>query len=136
MAQSQEYLGLLERSGMPTQEWWTQAWTAYNQMYQALTAELNSAEVSNHASRPLISIIPSGNFACELSSRDDVLKCVAFGTIRTELFIEVVWQNITGAQDRRVKIEPFEVSENQLLLDVSGFVFSVRYYESPELVRS
>lgn len=126
---------LLEQSGMPNSEWWDRARAAYDELCKTLTADSYSVKHGNHANMPVILFFRMGNFACELSSRDEVLKCLAFGTIRKELFLEVVWQRIMEAQANGLKIDPFEVSERQILLDLSGFLFCVRYLESSDLVR-
>lgn len=130
-----DLLSLLAQSGMPNSEWWEGARAAYDKLCKTLTADPYQVEHGNHANRPAILIFPTGNFACELSSRNEVLKCLAFGTIRKELFLEVAWQRIVEAQASGLKIDPFEISERQLLLDVSGFLFCVRYLESSDLVR-
>jgi hypothetical protein len=136
MATSQQLSSLLEQSGMPNSEWWDQAWSAYREVSQMLTEDVNTAEDSNRASRPMIVILPTGNLACQLSSRNELLKCVAFGTVRSDLFVEVAWQNITGAQDKGSKVRAYEVSERRIVLEISGFMFGLHYIESPELVRS
>lgn len=136
MASSQQLTGLLEQSGMPNRKWWDGVESAYNDMCQILTEDINTEELSNRASRPMIVILPTGNHACKLGSRDELLRCVAFGTIRADLFVEVAWQNIIRAQDKGLKVKVYEVSERRLLLSLSGFIFSLSYIECPELVRS
>lgn len=136
MAMSQQLSSFLEQSGMPNREWWDQAWSAYSDISHMLSEDVNMAVDSNRASRPMIVILPAGNFACQLSSRKEPLKCVAFGTIRSDLFVEVAWQNITGAQDRGSRVRAYEVSERRIILKISGFMFILHYMESPELVRS
>ena len=135
MQVSADLLSLLEHSGVPTSDWWDRANAAYDDLCKTLTADINAVEHGNHAYQPSISIFPVGNFACELSSQDEVLKCLAFGTIRKELFVEVAWQRIMEAQASGLKIDPFEISEKQLILGLSGLLFCVRYLESPDLVR-
>jgi hypothetical protein len=136
MATSQQLSSLLEQTGMPTRDWWDQAWSAYHDVCQMLTEDVNAAEDSKRASRPMIVILPTGNFACQLNSRKELLRCVVFGTVRADLFVEVVWQNITGAQGKGSKVKAYEVSERRVLLEISGYMFSLHYIESPELVRS
>jgi hypothetical protein len=126
---------LLEHSGMPNSEWWHLARAAYDELCNTLTGDSYPVEHGNHANRPAISVFPTGNFACELSSRDEVLECLAFGTIRKELFLEVAWQKLTEAQANGLKIDTFEISERQILLDLSGFLFCVRYLEGSDFVR-
>lgn len=136
MATSQLLLSFLEQSGMPTCEWWNQAESAYHDFCQILTGDMSIAEHSNRSSRPMIVILPTANFACRLSSRNEILKCVAFGTVRSDLFVELVWQHIAGASNNGSKIKAYEVSERRILLDFSGFMFSLHYIESTELVKS
>jgi hypothetical protein len=136
MANSQQLTRLLDRSGMSNREWYNEVESAYHDMCQILTEDINTEERSNRTSRPLIVILPTGNYACKLSSRNELLRCVAFGTVRADLFAEVVWQNITRAQDKGSKVKAYEVSEKRFLLDFSGYMFSLHYVESPELVRS
>jgi hypothetical protein len=136
MANSQQLTRLLEQSGMPNREWWDEVETAYHEMCQILTEDVNSEELSNRASRPMIVILPTGNHTCKLSSRNELLRCVAFGTLRADLFVEVAWQNITRAQDKGSRVRAYEVSEKRSLLAFSRVVFSLHYIESPELVRS
>jgi hypothetical protein len=136
MANSQLLLGLLGQSGMPNRQWWDEVESAYHYMCQMLTEDINTEEQSNRASRPMIVILPAGNYACKLSSRNELLKCVAFGTVRTDLFIEAAWQNITRAQDKGSEVKVYEATERRILLGMSGYMFSLHYVESPELVRS
>ncbi len=136
MANSQQLTRLLEQSGMPDRDWWDEVDSAYHNLCRMLTEDVNTEELSNRASRPMIVILPMGNYACRLSSRNELLKCVAFGTVRAELFVEVVWQNITRAHEKGSKVKAYEVSEKISLLQISGFMFSLHYIESPELLRS
>jgi hypothetical protein len=136
MANSQPLLRLLDQSGMPNRPWWDKVESAYQYMCQMLTEDINTEEQSNRASRPMIVILPTGNYACKLSSRNELLKCVAFGTVRADLFIEVAWQNITRAQGQGSDVKVYEATERRILLGMSGYVFSLQYVESPELVRS
>lgn len=136
MANSQLLLRLLDQSGMPNRQWCDKAESAYQYMCQMLTEDINTKEQSNRASRPMIVILPTGNYACKLSSRNELLTCVAFGTIRADLFIEVAWQNITRAQGQGSDVKAYEATERRILLRVSGHMFSLQYVESPELVRS
>lgn len=135
MADLQELSSVLEEAGMPNSEWWAQARAAYDELCRMLTADIKPAEQTNNESHPRITILPAGNFASQLSSRGDVLPCIAFGNIRSDLFIEVAWQNITGGEGRGLVLKPYEVSAKGLLLEVSGFTFILRYIESPELLR-
>jgi hypothetical protein len=136
MANSQPLLRLLDQSGMPNRPWWDKVESEYQYMCQMLTEDINTEEQSNRASRPMIVILPTGNYACKLSSRNELLKCVAFGTVRADLFIEVAWQNITRAQGQGSDVKVYEATERRILLGMSGYVFSLQYVESPELVRS
>jgi hypothetical protein len=135
MPEPHDLTTLLEQSGMPDVEWWAHAKATYSDLCLLLTEDINNQQESNSASRPRISIFPVRSFACELSSRHDILSSIAFGTIRKGLFVEVAWQNITGAQNRGRAIKTFEVSEDRILLDVDGFLFGLRYIESSEVVR-
>jgi hypothetical protein len=136
MANSQQLTRLLEESGMPNRQWWDEVESAYHNMCQVLTEDINTQEQSNRASRPMIVILPTGNYACKLSSRNELLGCAAFGTVRVDLFIEVAWQNITRVQDKGSEVKVYEASERRILLSMSGYMFSLQYVESPELVRS
>ncbi len=136
MADGQQFMDLLESWGMPKPEWYKRSDLTYYNLCSMLTTDINSTERVDGPNLPRVSILPIGNFACRLSSQGEVLKCVAFGSIRKELFAEVVWQNITAAQARGMQVKPLVVSEKWILLDLSGFVFSVCYIESPEVVRS
>lgn len=136
MADGQELIGLLESWGMPQLEWYTKSDETYSDLCNMLTTDINPPERVNGPSLPKVWILPVGNFACRLSSEGEALKCVAFGSIRKGLFVEVVWQNITAAQARGMQVKAFIVSEKWILLDLSGFLFSVRYIESAEVVES
>lgn len=136
MGNSQLLLRLLDQSGMPNRQWWDEVGSAYHYMCQMLTEDINTEGQSNRASRPMIVILPAGNYACKLSSPNELLRCVAFGTLRADLFVEVAWQNITRAQDKGQEVKVYEVTERRILLGMSGCLFSLQYVESPELVRS
>jgi hypothetical protein len=136
MANSQPLLRLLDQSGMPNQQWWDEVESTHHYMCQMLTEDINTDEQSNRTSRPMIVILPIGNYACKLSSRNELLRCAAFGTVRTDLFIEIVWQNITRAQDSGLDVKVYEATEGRILLGMSGYMFSLYYVESSELVRS
>jgi hypothetical protein len=136
MANSKQLTRLLEQSGMPDREWWDEVESAYHDLCQILTEDVNTEKLSNRASRPLIVILPAGNHACKLSSRNEILKCVAFGTLRADLFVEVAWQNITRAQEKGSNIKAYAVSEKRSLLSLSGVSFNLQYIETPDLVRS
>lgn len=127
---------MAEIPGMPNREWWDQVESAYHEICEMLMTGVNTEERSNRTSRPTIVIVPTGNYACKLSSRHEVLKCVAFGTLRIDLFLEVAWQNITRAQEQGSKVKAYEVSEKSSLLSLSGLMFCFHYIQSPELVRS
>lgn len=136
MANSQQLTRVLEQSGMPNRQWWDEVESAYQYMCRMLTEDINTEEESNRTSRPMIVILPTGNYACKLSSRNELLSCVAFGTLRADLFLEVAWQNITRAQDEGSEVKVYEATERRILLSMSGYMFSLQYFGSPELVRS
>jgi hypothetical protein len=99
-----------------------------------LTRNVN-AEGDGRVGQPRITILPSGAFGW-LSSEEDELDCVAFGTLRNGLFLEAAWQNIASNECSAVEIKVYEASERGLLLDTSGFLFRVHYIQCPELLRA
>lgn len=119
---------------MPTEEWWDEATAAYKGLVQLLVADIDSGDHRNRTSRPLLSVLPTGNFLRHLSSTREPLQFVIFGNIRHDLFLEIVWQHITAAQSQELNIKAYEVSSKCISIDFRGFLFAARYLEASEIV--
>ncbi len=125
----------------PSTEWWASVQQAYQDICRLLTHNINGSESPKSIPRigtPKISIVPAGNFACQLSRADEELECVAFGTVRTELFEEATWQNLVEWQEsgNHATITPYSSSGGNLVLGISNFTFNVKYVVCPALLRS
>jgi hypothetical protein len=113
----------------------TRATSAFDIFCQLLKGQAELAHQRSH--QPFLIILPLGDFACGLhsGSGDDVIECVAFGNIRKELFIEIIWERILNAGDE-VALKPYAVSGDQVVLEIDGFTFEMQYLECKTLVNS
>ncbi|KAI9745726.1 MAG: hypothetical protein M1818_001262 [Claussenomyces sp. TS43310] len=132
MAQADALKNYLEQSGMPTAEWWGRAHAAFDTLSRLLAQNADKCRPG----QPRITIRPDGNFACGLSTPDDELECIAIGSVRKDLFVEISWQHLLQSEVIDMGIKPLEVTGKRLLLEKSGFTFGIRYFESLELARS
>lgn len=141
--------------GMPMPEWWEGATRAYVQLAKIINPSAGAgpdpeldepvdqyaanARLARAASLPEIVVLATGNHALNLTSVDEALQCVAFGTVGPKLYVELFWESIVEAQEAgAVKLSVFEVLQGpvpQITLSVEQYTFEFKYLQCEALVR-
>jgi hypothetical protein len=101
---------------------------------QLLTGDVNRIMPSKESHRPWITVHALGVFALGLDYTGDECECVAFGSVRKELFPEIMWERILQAQSTDDSLRPYAVAQDKVILELKGVIFSLRYFECKELV--
>ncbi|KAH8815699.1 hypothetical protein F5884DRAFT_747230 [Xylogone sp. PMI_703] len=142
---------------LPTSQWWTDAAQKYSILCSLLNNHLTNISLNeqqhhqqeqqsqeehentpHNSSLPLITLLPAGTHTLRLASTDEDLDCVAFGTVRGALFLDLLWEGIARAQERGVSIIVHDVRRNgaapRVVLSVEGRAFGVTYFRFPKIL--
>jgi hypothetical protein len=140
---------------MPTSQWWDSVGQAFARLQDlcrprpnaALDCDLDqpaddyavNARLARVTSLPAIILLPSGNHALRLTSTNEALQCVAFGTVGRKTFVELLWEAIAQAQNiGSPKVVVHEVLQGeipQITFRVEAHIFELRYLQCESLVR-
>jgi hypothetical protein len=139
---------LEEKYDMPNEEWWTSVNTAFQRLRTLLEIRPNEApeaeeedpqSISAQAARadalPLVSLLPSGSHAMQLTATNEDLQCVAFGTISTETYIDIFWETVIKVQDDGGKFVVYQVETSSFWFNFEGHNFHLHYVRCENLVR-
>lgn len=143
---------------MPSGEWWKdfdQKFTLLRELLEPKSYIHNASEnvddeqaldeniappKARHPAFPSITILPSETTALRLTARDEQLELVAFGTVRNDLFLQMIWESIScyPQGDNNAAVVIHEVDEFQVLrvvIRVGSKIFELKYFHCPDLVR-
>jgi len=140
---------LQDKYNMPDDEWWANVETTFGHLQSVLerrpsgkSEEENDLEsISAHAARagalPVVTLIPSGSHALQLTATDEDLACVAFGTISTQLYVEIFWELVAKVQDEGGNFVVYKVEERLgcFWFGFEGHDFQLLYVQCEDLVR-
>jgi hypothetical protein len=140
---------LEENYNMPKDEWWPSVDNAFRQLRNVLerrpseTAQEDSdpETISMRTARagalPIVSILPSGSHALQLTATNEDLPCVAFGSISTQLYVEIFWEAVAKVQDKGGRCVVYRVVERLgcFWFNFEGHNFQLLYVQCEELVR-
>lgn len=147
---------LEETYNMPTPQWWESVAHAFAQLQELacptssvdLGHELAepvdeysaSARLARATSLPSITLLPAGNHALKLAATNEVLQCLAFGTVGRKRYVELLWESIAQAQQAgAAKVVVHEVLQGvipQITLRIGVHMFELRYLQCEPLVRT
>ncbi|TAQ84229.1 hypothetical protein B7494_g7446 [Chlorociboria aeruginascens] len=125
---------LLADFNMPTHRWWTEV----NQSFETIR-DILCPDNAGNPNLPCIVIVSTGTHALGLTATNEVLECVAFGSLTTNRFLEVFWESIARAQQNGEALVIHEIDELPILrflFRLGSHTFELRYMQSRDLVRN
>jgi hypothetical protein len=139
---------LEETYNMPNEEWWISVDAAFQHLRTLLEKRPNEAfeedddepqSISAQAARadalPLVSLLPSGSHAMQLTATNEDLQCVAFGTISVERYVDIFWEAAIKVQDDGGKFMVYQVETSSFWFNFEGHNFHLHYVCCENLVR-
>ncbi|KAE9379172.1 hypothetical protein N431DRAFT_153233 [Stipitochalara longipes BDJ] len=146
---SDQLIGYLEENyNMPNEEWWISVDTAFQHLHTLLECHPNEApdeendpqSISAQAARadalPLVSLLPSGSHALRFTATNEYLQCVAFGTISSDLYVDIFWEAVSRVQDEGGKFVVYKIESGAFWFNFEGHNFQLLYIRCENLVRS
>ena len=106
---------------------------------QIATYESSGAKAARDAVLPIVTVLPSGTFAMDLATKDEVLECIAFGTISPDIYHDMVWEEVmkvqSGSHFNMVVHEVDRHPNLRFLFRFHSYEFELRYYQCNALIR-
>jgi hypothetical protein len=138
---------LEEKYNMPDEKWWISVNSTFQLLQTLLEIRPNeppeevedpqniSAQAARTDALPLVSLMASGSHVMQLTSTNEDLQCVAFGTISVERYIDIFWEKVVKVQDGGGKFVVYQVETSSFWFNFEGINFHLHYVSCENLVR-
>lgn len=139
---------------IPSDSWWSQADTAFAHLTNIISRHgppsnssfaskaTDAQAISPNAARanasPTVTILKTGTHLMRLAVPTEELACIAFGTISSDLFHEVFWDNVGEMRKGGLEVLVYEASDpskDLFRFSMGGLAFRMLYFHSMELLR-
>jgi len=133
---------------MPDNAWWQGVEKSFTQLQSILGQRHNevssdedpdsiSASLARVGASPVVTLLKSGTHALRLTTKDEDLQCIAFGTISPRLYLEIFWEAVVKSQEEGKAIEVYKIDESRgcFWFQFEDHKFWLLYVQSEDLVR-
>jgi len=126
---------------VPTSSWWATANHAFHHIQHLISTPRSPPFPSRSSaddeirrlrenSLPKILLFPSGTHALGITATNESLRCIAFGTMRMERFVDCFWEAVEGED-----VVVHEILDGRIILTVEGHELSIAYVQAERLLR-